>query len=450
MVRASRPSAEEAVPRSAHSGLRTHPYRRSIKIKQQHHRWLCRRIIIPSRVLALAIKASDMSYSYFCNNRSAIGDDGDEATSWSAFEVLRIMNPETCSFSCVGYAKSKGRRCWNQIAQHNIASARRILESLPSRRLENGALRQVLAELAGLALCRRFHQDQIDQVTARWYCVVEDAQNRSFSTHGASRSTGSSTSRSSVRAQRSNTGRSPRDDGPSAETYTGSSRGWYSGRQYPEANRANSRSTTASTDGTSPRTGGVHTGDHTQEERDPDRTRQEDADARRQQEARTQAETERARQESDRRQRERLEQIRREEEEAARRAREQRARERAEAVQRKGDESWARYSRDWRNLRRIDVAHLDEDLRDTLPWPVLSGRWQDVDEASVSDFVKHAPGAVFKDSREFRKVVRKELLRWHPDKISQRFPTARDHDQVMRLATTVTRVVKRLLTETRD
>lgn len=59
-----------------------------------------------------------------------------------------------------------------------------------------------------------------------------------------------------------------------------------------------------------------------------------------------------------------------------------------------------------------------------IPWPVKSGKWEDVSEENVKLFFQKAPPvAVFSsDAKEAKfRLMSKESMRWHQDKISQLF-----------------------------
>lgn len=58
-----------------------------------------------------------------------------------------------------------------------------------------------------------------------------------------------------------------------------------------------------------------------------------------------------------------------------------------------------------------------------IPWPVKTGRWEDVNEAKVAEFFSKAmPVPDTPEAVEDRiKLMTAENLRWHPDKITSRF-----------------------------
>jgi hypothetical protein len=141
----------------------------------------------------------------------------------------------------------------------------------------------------------------------------------------------------------------------------------------------------------------------------------------------------------------RHQQERRELEAAARQRREQEARERAEQEQRKWQQSWETYERDWANMSRIDTSEVDEDVKDSVPWPVQSGKWQDVNPANVKKFIQHAPDGVFDNCRRFRSLLRRQAMRWHEDKIRHFFPRIAGDQETFQLTIVVMQTINAMV-----
>ncbi|KAJ9625733.1 hypothetical protein H2203_004495 [Taxawa tesnikishii (nom. ined.)] len=81
---------------------------------------------------------------------------------------LTTLDPLTNTTSCIGYARTQGRRCRNAIARENATKANALLQRLPARD-DTIVYQRALATLARLCLCRRWHQDQADDVARQWY-----------------------------------------------------------------------------------------------------------------------------------------------------------------------------------------------------------------------------------------------------------------------------------------
>ncbi|KAI5863147.1 hypothetical protein GGS23DRAFT_609601 [Durotheca rogersii] len=153
----------------------------------------------------------------------------------------------------------------------------------------------------------------------------------------------------------------------------------------------------------------------------------------------------------------RREQRRREDEE--RRAEEARLARDVERSLRRGEER--RRRRAWRTRWDEYVAAWAawDGAPAGVPWPVRSGRRDDVlaDDAAaaVQDFYVLGAGPPSgdepesaEDARDLLATLKEERVRWHPDKMQQRFGGKAD-DEVMRGVTAVFQVVDRLWSDTR-
>lgn len=128
--------------------------------------------------------------------------------------------------------------------------------------------------------------------------------------------------------------------------------------------------------------------------------------------------------------------VRRQMEESLRRGEERKKAKEAEA-------SWARYLQKWELLKTRPVAEdLANPARDMIPWPVLSAKANDVENKQIERFLKSA--AAWRD--DAAAVLKIERVRWHPDKMQQRFGQHIDPD-TMKLVTAVFQVIDRLWTE---
>ena len=107
------------------------------------------------------------------------------------------------------------------------------------------------------------------------------------------------------------------------------------------------------------------------------------------------------------------------------------------------EEAWARYERGWANKTHINASARAENVKESLPWPVKSGRWQDVDVANVCAFLRRAPECAWEDLRAALAVLKAQALRWHPDRIGRHFPTTTGEGEVGALATLITQVINR-------
>lgn len=115
-----------------------------------------------------------------------------------------------------------------------------------------------------------------------------------------------------------------------------------------------------------------------------------------------------------------------------------------EAALRRGEERrkrqgwkivWERYLAGW------------ELKKDKIPWPVESGKIKDVRAGEIENFFKSAAdiGGV-----DLGHVLKKERVRWHPDKMQQRAGEGGIDKATMKLVTAVFQVVDRLWSEIRQ
>ncbi|KAF2248316.1 hypothetical protein BU26DRAFT_331386 [Trematosphaeria pertusa] len=107
--------------------------------------------------------------------------------------------------------------------------------------------------------------------------------------------------------------------------------------------------------------------------------------------------------------------------------------------------SWVNYLRKWEDLKNKALAQEPESgVRETIPWPVASGRSKHVEKDEIERFLKSS-SAWREDAVALLKA---ERVRWHPDKMQQRFGQHID-SETMRLVTAVFQVIDRLWNERR-
>jgi hypothetical protein len=102
---------------------------------------------------------------------------------------------------------------------------------------------------------------------------------------------------------------------------------------------------------------------------------------------------------------------------------------------------WEIYEAKWTKLNStLNPPALEpEKVAQLIPWPVLSGRVEDVDEAAIESFLRAAPGWMADKSG----LLKAERVRWHPDKMQRRFGQ-KIGEEVMRGVTAVFQVVDRM------
>ncbi|KAF2725277.1 hypothetical protein K431DRAFT_281230 [Polychaeton citri CBS 116435] len=93
--------------------------------------------------------------------------------NFNAYDLLGLHNPDKAGLSCVGHARSQGRRCMNPIARDNFQTAKRYLAHVPALVGDRNQLHRQLLTIAGLTLCRQYHRGQAESIAARWHATIE-------------------------------------------------------------------------------------------------------------------------------------------------------------------------------------------------------------------------------------------------------------------------------------
>lgn len=83
---------------------------------------------------------------------------------WNPCHVLQLDDMH----SCAGWAYSQHRKCRNPIARRNRLSADRLMVTMGTQEPHTMSMEGDLRTLAGLVLCRRWHQDQVDELVEQW------------------------------------------------------------------------------------------------------------------------------------------------------------------------------------------------------------------------------------------------------------------------------------------
>ncbi|KAI9827936.1 MAG: hypothetical protein M1819_006879 [Sarea resinae] len=146
-------------------------------------------------------------------------------------------------------------------------------------------------------------------------------------------------------------------------------------------------------------------------------------------------------------------------------------------LRKKWKEIWSAYLSAWEDGREQETQESkatststkttstngddDIDVKDKIPhWPVQSGRRRDVTHETVEEFLRHAPSEEASSLKNnntttptpssLARVLKAERIRWHPDKIQQRFGGRENlSEPLMKSVTAVFQVVDRLWGELR-
>ncbi|KAF2093350.1 hypothetical protein NA57DRAFT_13818, partial [Rhizodiscina lignyota] len=113
-------------------------------------------------------------------------------------------------------------------------------------------------------------------------------------------------------------------------------------------------------------------------------------------------------------------------------------------------EAWEKYVHGWEVLKTFSLAcdggnDTVKAVRRAIPWPVMTGRWRDVSKDETEDFFSHAPGDV-----DLYTLLKTERVRWHPDKIQQRFGGTDIDADTMKSVTLVFQIIDRMWSDMRE
>jgi hypothetical protein len=103
-------------------------------------------------------------------------------------------------------------------------------------------------------------------------------------------------------------------------------------------------------------------------------------------------------------------------------------------------DAWDNYFKKWSKLIEATTAGSADGKHASamIPWPVETGRRKDVTKAAVEGFLRHHP------EETLAALVKGERIRWHPDKMQQRFPDGKlDHD-ILQSITAVFQIIDTL------
>jgi flagellar biosynthesis GTPase FlhF len=406
---------------------------------------------------------------------------------WDPMEVLSLLNPAKLAITCVGYAPSCRRRCRNPIAARNISSAKVVMRELVRADLSDDEVKNLLFELAEYLICRRHHQNQATVVSDGWWRLVQarlereeeggsDTSDDGDDDDGSgsdSDSDSDSDDGSSVRRDRDNENTPlPAEDflltlerlqrefdellqrqrqhllGGNASTVPAIRAQQLcttEARQHDNSLRQRLAEQKVEREAEQLRREEAYLLAQREREEARERSRRATAEAEksRREEAQRQAAREKAQREAEA---ERLRQeeeaaeaeakrLRQEEEEAAaaaEKARQDKERQRQARAQ-AWDDAWLRYEQAWSEVSSTGKPS-ELDVRMSSIWPTKTGSYSSCSESNVKLFFISQPGSVS------RNVIRRQALRWHPDRAARLFGHVKDESQLRELMKAVTMI----------
>jgi hypothetical protein len=326
---------------------------------------------------------------------------------WDPVAVFEIINPDKGTFTCVGHAPSKGRRCRWDINQQNRQEVYSLLDRISVLSPSNPEVSLLLGKITFKSLCVRYHRDQADHVAQIW------TQRLAMLSHPPGR----------IRNGRTTGGSSsPFEGKPRQPTYYQQSfyhsedqnqyarfernykqRTWqHQERQYKQEEDTTEQESWDDDEVWQKMREKAWQRREEQREREAENRKRKNEE--RERKAKVQREQERARQE-ERRTRERAD-------------REREATERAMREKREWQQAWHSYVTKWAAFRALSEDKKPKtplQARQLIPWPNKSGRFDDSTKLAVMDFYRKAcPDADTPD--KMAKTMRSESLKWHSDK----------------------------------
>ena len=103
-------------------------------------------------------------------------------------------------------------------------------------------------------------------------------------------------------------------------------------------------------------------------------------------------------------------------------------------------EAWGVYEKGWEHILGRGAKMKEwEQGKVVVQWPVKSGQATDVSTEEVERFFRNAPD-VLAGCSELRALVKAERVRWHPDKMQQRYGGRLDAEAI-KLVTAVFQII---------
>lgn len=106
------------------------------------------------------------------------------------------------------------------------------------------------------------------------------------------------------------------------------------------------------------------------------------------------------------------------------------------------EEKWNLYTKKWEDLGKGDTSA-------NIPWPVESGNRKDIRQPEIEKFFLFAPSSGKPSETKLAQILKLERVRWHPDKIQQKYGGQKIHEDTMQAVTAVFQIIDRMWREAR-
>ena len=114
---------------------------------------------------------------------------------------------------------------------------------------------------------------------------------------------------------------------------------------------------------------------------------------------------------------------------------------------------WEGYLAGWERGKGVggdEKGKIMREVRELISWPVESGKFKDVGKDEVEMFLRNVPQTEEKGGVvDLPAVLKAERVRWHPDKMQQRFGNLGIDEGTMKAITAVFQVIDRMWSEAR-
>jgi flagellar biosynthesis GTPase FlhF len=307
--------------------------------------------------------------------------------------ILHLLTLENSSSVCCVGCTAKNKRCSKVIAKKNYDAAKVIIKKLKAQSLDKDQGYLLILNLARLTLCPGYHRDQAKTVSKRWLDENDWGFTSDLRTKGEDDNTHS---RQTPEEDRDSKVRKAAEKARREEALRQAQRDKSERASNAERQRSQHEADTRAK----------------AEEAARERLRRERA--------------EKAEKERRRREQEKKDRLKREED-----ARKQR--QRNESVSWEG--AWDRYEKAYGKLVNSNGQPTNREIETLCFWPTRAGLYSSCNEAAVKEFFAHRPQNLD------RKALRRQAVRWYPDRTTRLFVHAQDQATVQRMVTMVTQVI---------
>jgi hypothetical protein len=373
---------------------------------------------------------------------------------WDPSKTLEVINPDNDSLTCNGHAPSQGRRCRNVIRADNRALIMRTLDEIAYLPPDSPAVMSRLRAIVGPALCVRNHQGQADILIMNWQRKVRLVKSQAGERKPAkvvqtgrlqkpALDIGISEAEEQLKEIREVL-ESLRERMDSqrhqSQEYEGSLEDCQEEARRRRDERTKETRRMENERVEKERLEAKRLADEKIE--DEEKKRQENERAakerlrQRAQKLHEERERERERLEKERLAKEKIEKKEKKRQQAQREMRGKEQKEREE-----WNQLWANYQENWACFKASDPNIRHGNIRDAIPWPVKSGSYRDANSSTVREFFEKA----HPKDQDIVKLMRKECLKWHPDKRHLWLPDSQINNVDTMLVEMICRVITDLM-----